>query len=485
MSREPIIATETTIPASIQAEINRVRASAVRSRQYPEVLHNDAPPFEHEHIKLMEMPGIGGDVLRMIEDTAYRSLPKAAAAATLNLLALVAGLGRVNSIAGGKLNVITFVIAPSAAGKEHPQQFVKLIAGKMHIAHHIIGAPRSDKDMILNLLDADSVQVCNYSVDEAHTFLDSMASKSASQYTQAIEGVMLALSTTDNYVLSGTIRREVKSQYDADLSRAYKSKDAIDKSTAVDREDRLQNVDAKIVKLESAINMVESGIPRPLCNFQMSSTPAKMDGAINEGNIESGLIGRSLVFRCSDDRAELKEIVKTVSLAQLTPIINSLANVMNRHDKETQATEESRAMLDSVRRWAEDNHRRNDPLMGALFARLYERVCSVSSLLAAETGMIQPEHVLYGFSLVMWSMHDIKSMMALSDAENVGESIEIRLMQCVKGVGVPYAALRREVMRTKVLARLDKRDPRIYNDALDRCINDGRLVERDRRVYPS
>lgn len=75
----------------------------------------------------------------------------------------------------------------------------------------IFDKPRSDKDLIHNLVDNGGISC--YLVDEAHDLLESMTSAYSSTYLKGIETEILKLATACLYELSGNHRREFGQKY--------------------------------------------------------------------------------------------------------------------------------------------------------------------------------------------------------------------------------------------------------------------------------
>jgi hypothetical protein len=440
----------------------------------------NSEPFNLAKVDVTAPHGILGDMCASMAKSAHRALPEAYPLYGLQVLALVAAKAGIRSFTGSKLNIITLLIAPTAAGKENGQAFFDEIASQLSLSQYCFNKPRSDKDLITNLVESEGLTA--YSIDEAHGLFDSMSNKNAQSYQVAMGAEMLTMATKSNYVLSGNHRREFRQKYEADLAKAQKQLNDIlenDEAFSSKREDALNK---KIKKLDRILECIETGFKNPLINMSMASTPEKIDKVVSSESIESGLLGRSIVIRADEERRELNlnpnpELCSGDTIVALGRALSRSGNL-----KITPAAKE---LFDSIVIHF-DKTMRNHPTLGGLYARIGDRALCIASLLAVTTGEVTESDVRYAFALVLCHVKDCRFLLTKATAAESGEyedslaMVTERILKfCTRTM--PLSQLKQKVCKPKDIAAAVRKaekqgKPSIYQHALGQLVMGGALL---------
>lgn len=380
-------------------------------------------------------PGFVGEIVRQIGRTAKRALPLAAVAAALELTATAMGLGKRRTIGDSKISLISFVIAETAAGKEAGQAFAGEVLSVIKRGRHVASDLRSDKDLIWSLFFNRGVNL--FVMDEAHAFIDTVNHKQASAYHRQLAGLMLSMATCNRYNLANNHRRAIKSELSSmakEINAQRKALTAaneaneIDDMKYVELMGKLDNETTEILVLE---DWAENGIPSPVANFLLSSTPRKFEAAITAGEIDSGLMGRSLVFYIGEGREVFNRMAITFSTIDpgISAVVNGIADICKTENAPGWVIEEeAKLMLEQIYHYLEDDERRNAPMLGGLFARGIERVNSLVSILGARDGVITAEYVRWAFACFMSSVKSIQHLARMNNAVSVEQKVMISIM---------------------------------------------------------
>ncbi|MGL5290263.1 MAG: hypothetical protein ACRC9N_12440, partial [Aeromonas sp.] len=422
--------------------------------------------------------GLAGKLYAAIEERAHRSQPKSSLAGSLMLLSIAAGRGRVTTPDGGKINLMAFVNAPSASGKENAHEFIKVMIDYLKWHGSAAGTPRSDKSMILDLLEPDSERCEFYPIDEAHSYLEAVSSSKANDCVKNMAALILELSTSSIYIVPSNIKREIMAEITKAKRETVKAIAQIEKNKDELPPDELakraKSHNAALGVLDAKESMVKNGVKDPRCSILFSST--KVSDMVATETIESGLLGRSLFFLCPEDRAKAPASLKRdMSLATFNPMVNSLAGIANRGGAlDIDGT--GRSALSKVHEWAEDH--RNHPTMGALLARQLQRVTALASLLAAGDGFtIKAEHVEAAFCLDQQSLNDIRSLLAVNEAAE-DQVIKARILELTPPIGISRSALMQRVLKPKRLQSCVT----LFNDLINVMITCKEVYEDGKKI---
>lgn len=432
-----------------QRQIAHEKAKAAKHAQADcEALLKDQPASESDpgDVDLLSPPGIAGDICEYMNATARRPRPELSPFAALQLLALIARNRR--SVYTTKLNMITLAIAPTAAGKEHPQEVAKRLARQVFCSRYIHGNAGSFKDLIYNLLEGDGA--CLYVVDEVHSLLGSMKDKNAQTYESKMEAEILTMNSTELYTFRGMEKRQLSSIYAQELKRLKKAAEFADSEA-------LPRLERAIRKIKSRIEWLEHGMPNPFFSLMGHSVPERLDEFIKPDNISSGFLGRTLIMRCPETREKLRR--KPVDGAHTGMLAASIVQGLKRigRDGDIVAPDtEAGEYLERAVDWYDDDEQLNHPIVGGIYARAPEHLYRIASILALAGGTITIEHAKYAHALVRQSVDDVKHILlkfyadseSATDAQVLEHARQVVHRNC-KGSGKQASILRQLITKPK------------------------------------
>ena len=402
-------------------------------------------------------PGLAGKIVDYIRAGAHRELRGGAYSAMAIQCMAMAGAG-IPGWMGTKTSLITLTLAVSGGGKERAQDVIKEIL--CEAGRPVYGDIRSDKD-ILRTAVYDHGR-CFYIVDEAHKFLN-VESKGGNQHTATIPAVIMELATTGRLKLSRLHAEEFGERIMNSVSRKQKEKAAKEVALAecnpTHDSAKIKQIEVEIEKINQAIANEEltlaqlaKGIPNPCLNLAGSSTPQKLAAIIDTDRIESGFLGRALIFDCGEKRStrnadlwgvnprdvgqlDRQQIDREIGLIiQMSEDATASAVDNEFNGKEVITVEPSEAaeqLIRAISSHYEQDRYLNHPQLGALYARICERIASVSSIMAfgnvkGSKAVIEVDYVRYSLMLVLASINHLASNLKLNEAA-AGESIEAQL----------------------------------------------------------
>lgn len=407
-------------------------------------------------------PGLAGDIVRYMKSGAHRKLEGGAFSAMAIQTMAMAGSG-LRGFRNSKLSLITITLGVSASGKDRAQSVSKNVLGESGI--HVYGDIRSDKDIIRAAAHDDGR--CFYIKDEAHSLLgDSLGGKDKN--TSKIPATLMEIATSSLYILSKLHSEEFESTLGSKKARYEKmvlAKEDIRLgfNTELEKE-KIKHIDHEILQLKEKIKEVdrvayaiEHGIRDPALNLAALSTPQKLSGIIDEDSIESGFLGRALIFDCGVERVQndslndydkweengyeshedrmLYERIK-VGVGMIVQKSNDVRNGrveadFSGIDYKTLATPAASRMMFDIAVHYDQQEYLNHPRLGALYARLSERVMSVASSLALYNVIdgnvtVDVEHVKYALLVALNSIKHLESNLRINEAKD-GETIESKI----------------------------------------------------------
>ena len=366
-------------------------------------------------VRIEQPHGLAGLMVDYMRDMAERELAMSYPALALQVLSAVspAHTGYNNTLLG----LITLVIADTASGKNVGQTFFKMVMRDLNMAGILKGGVRSDKDVITNLVESEGKVV--YLIDEIHSLFNSMSSPKAETYQSNIAPLMLQLATDKTYILSGLHQREFREKTEKELCR-IETQLADPKAN----NDIINALNKRKQKLERTLDKINNGFPNVGFSLAGCSTPRNLDKIVSPDNIESGMIGRSLLFRCDEDISPLKDTVENSD--RWTEILTRLNTISRGNIHEITATPEAKKDLSTVRSFYDRLYYRNHPQLGALYRRLYERVTAVASILAVESGEITQQDVRYALAVVLRHIDDVGYLARKNESESsLGDESEL------------------------------------------------------------
>lgn len=456
-------------------------------------------------------PGLPGRIVNYIRDGAHRELT-GGAYAVMALQCIAIAASGLKCYGGGKTSLITIILALSGSGKERAQSVIKSILTEA--GRKVYGDIRSDKDVIMTTMyDAGRAA---YIVDEAHKFLI-QPKNSSSSYAANISTTLMELATTDNFKPARNHVGEVEATIRNSLSRLEKEKLALEECIGHCNpeydEGKIKQYEMQILKKaeriateEAALHMLETGIPNPCLNLAGSSTPGKLSQMVNTDNIDSGLLARAIVVDCGETRARLNMRLTGVDVSALNihdrnDIIRDIALIAADADKATHsdterefngespvleviATEEATSAIDLIKLHYDQDRYRNHEQIGSMYARIAERVQSLSSLMAFGNindgrAVIEVDYVIYSLALIIKSFDNLISNLKLNaavDGDDLTDKVNaiqekiLRRLKSSKGEQVFMASVKQSITKAAYYKEIKKALDGTGQDAFQNAI---------------
>jgi phage/plasmid primase-like uncharacterized protein len=476
-------------------------------------------------------PGLAGDIVKYIETGAHRRLTGGAYSAFAIQCMAMAGAG-ISGYMGTKLSLVTIVLGVSAAGKERPQKVIKELLASSDI--HVYGDIRSDKDVIRAAVYDHGR--CFYIMDEAHKLLGKSLG-GADKNTANVPAVLMELATASIMPLSKLHQEEFTANIMMRVNRLEKTLAAKEdirlgynqdleqpKIKAIDLD--IEKIKANIEEQELLIKVLEGGIKNPSLNLVASSTPQKMAAMIDEDGIESGFLGRAGVFDCGverearnwdlwgkkgsdnhEDKVLFEHLKAEIGMiAQMANDVSKkrVEDEFNGIEYKTIATPEADAMMYNIARHYDEHEYRNHNRLGALYARLPERVMSVASSLALYNVVggnitIETDHVRYALMIAINSIKHLESNLRVNEAVD-GQTVEAKLdgikeailkrLKVSKGDkedGWRYKTQLRDYLKRQkyyiaVAEELRKHDQDAFENSIISLMGEGKIISNGKKV---
>ena len=210
---------------------------------------------------------------------AFRPLPEAYVLYSLQVLAL-AGM-HYRTPFGARFNLVTILIALTAAGKETANGALIELSRRIGRSDHISNEPRSDKDIQLALLETDAAIA--FVIDEAQRWFGAVSNKNAATSIAAMVDVLMGVITAETWIFPAKMKRDLSGPLHSEL-KGIASKLGKDD---IEPEERDTLISRK-GKLERMLQMLKEGIPYPFVSLAASSTPESIDKVILRGEHREG-----------------------------------------------------------------------------------------------------------------------------------------------------------------------------------------------------
>jgi hypothetical protein len=403
-------------------------------------------------ISLMHPPGIAGDICNEMVEFEFRELASLRPIVPIMILSTIASelpKGRF------KYNVYSIVTAPSAAGKEAHQSYLKSVLNKLGYERHVHEAPRSDKAIILDLLYAAATSA--YIMDEGHVLFRSSFAAKASNYEKNMADLLMQLKTANSFKLTGNLKRDLEESLRPRIEKLT-SRKKLDEETT----NQLQ-------ELKALYALLSEPIQSPHLSMISYSTPSSVRFMFTEQGIATGFLGRFIYLRSGEKRAVLRYKDPSSLLEASKPIEASDGIISRLQNIKTIVpptfNSEAKMFLTEVTKYLDSDAIRNHPILGAIFARGAEQILVISTLLALEEGIVTRQMVGYSFKLFMNSIDECCNYLNAKEqgeANALTQIVEEKVFQYSKKHGAASIAVIRNhiekcssAIRTKVCVDRD------------------------------
>lgn len=357
-----------------------------------------SPPTTSFLIDPLKIPGLVGDTIRAIVETAQKPQPELAMLNTLAALGAVFGR-RYASPMDTRTNLYTVGIAVTAAGKDHSRRFIKRLMIEAGLEAYLGADAIVSGAGTLTALEKQPAQIMH--LDEFGMLLEAITDQRGAHYMKAASKVITEAYSTSSATLLG-------GQYG----------------------------DGKIApKKIAAPNLCIYG----------TTTPEKYVSALNKSVVHSGELNRFIVMRPSIDRPERRRymgnaappetIVQAWAALAPSPILNNALIV-------PELIHVSWAGLDD-RIWEmglyEDNQIKEYEAVGALWGRYRENVIKIAMILSIVRNPLVPrmqgDDLDVGEAILRQAINYVMSLANENMADSEHEKDCNEIIAVIKGNG--------------------------------------------------
>lgn len=413
-------------------------------------------------------PGIAGQLCEDIAKTENRALSILRPAAALSILSICSSNRK--NVDNEKMSLFMLATALSGAGKEAHIRYVKSVIAGVGMSESSMGKPRSDRVIMQDVFEHLTV---SYIMDEGHELFSKALSDKAPSYESGIGDLLLELKTTKRFNLSGNLAKAFSQEFQERLNSLN--------SKSSHSADDLEELD----KLTRKLDYIKNGLPDPFVSILSYSTPTKSDFLINEKSILSGFIGRFIIWNGPGLRGNLiKDKTQDVPSESLI----ARCKLLLANTEKIQFSGNCQPLLDTIYSFFERPKLLNHPQLGALYARGCEHVKSIASVLAAETGLITCEMLLYATRVFLHNVTRCSDVLngAIKKSENqMLKNAEETVKRITQKKGfTSKGVLANSIQKCDSLVRKHQsnKNSKIHYNLLEKLIAEGTIVEIDGKV---
>lgn len=339
--------------------------------------------------KILNAPGLVGEIATYINETSYKQQPILALAAAIVATGAIYG-HRLQSITGLRTNIYILAIAESGTGKESPRVAIKVLFDNMggEFQKMVSGDPASTAGLLGALEKSGGVSV--FLIDEIGHYLRGINGKNAPSHLAGIMSLFTKLFTSADTTFRG-------------LEYSTRAKDAKGRTD----------------------------IEQPCACVLGSTTPGRIYGALSLDDIQDGFLPRWLALESNDndpkDNSDMKKFRDShgAYLVQRIPEIVAVADSKKTITMESGTTaipvivhpnDTARKMLDQFKAHANELRKKaieTESNMKYIYTRANELVQKLA-LIACE--LIDGEFVItessatWAISVIEYSMNKMQSM---------------------------------------------------------------------------
>lgn len=380
-------------------------------------------PIQCNTIDLLRPPGFVGRITKWINSQSKYPREHLAVAAALMTVSAVAGMRYRDDTDDTVANMFCFGVAGSATGKEAIiKAHTRLLRGA-GITPAVHGAFKSEKEVYQNLIRH---QAAFYTIDEMGETLGKITNarkKGTAAYLEGLIGTLMNIySKSDSYALiGGDMKEDIKRSV---IQEMVALKRKIDENEANDKDKNMYD------RLESTLNSVDNGLENPYLNIFGLTTPERFNSLMDFDMASSGFIGRSVIFKESDDNPRRNKHIKSDE-EEYQKIANQLSQMYHNGHSESpmgrierigeiekiKTTKKGIELLDEVEDFFMDlaEFHKEKTGLTALPRRGRELVNKISLILAIPEGVRNEEHITWAFALIR---RDIENKINITNANN-------------------------------------------------------------------
>lgn len=166
----------------------------------------------------IQVHGLVGQIADWITSTAIRPQPILSLAAALAFVGMLKG-HRIHGYTDLRTNLLVMALAPTAAGKEHPQNCVKRLATVCGLDSHMMGEPVSGGGFLTGLNKANRVGLLV--MDEIGRYIGNLSGKMAGTHQREIIDYIIKTFSCANSMLKGRQYVDEKKNPSIDIKQPH------------------------------------------------------------------------------------------------------------------------------------------------------------------------------------------------------------------------------------------------------------------------
>lgn len=323
--------------------------------------------FKQEEAAI-EAHGLVADIANWITSTAIRPQLILSLAAAITFVGLLKG-HRVQSVdRSARTNILCLALAPTGAGKEHPQQCIFKLIKECGLQKHLMGEPVSGVGLLNGLLEAGRIGML--AIDEMGRYFSNATGANAGGFQREIVDYMIKSFTKANGILIG---------------RAYGN-----------------------TKKNPRIDVVE-----PHLCVMGATVREKITAACSGSDIIDGFLNRWLIFevekRSSPVKGNRLEAIPVGIMERIAKVMENQCEYnhdMTSNPIEVEYTPEALDLLAKYHEWIEHKMQTSGYPLVNIYVRCNEHIAKLA-LLVSDDDCITRRDVLFAINVVK---HSLKSM---------------------------------------------------------------------------
>jgi hypothetical protein len=375
--------------------------------------------------------GLVGDIADWIVATAYRPQPQLALGAALTFVGMLKG-HKYSSSTGLRTNLLTLNIAPTASGKEHPQNCLWHLIKACGLDKHLMAEPCSGTALLKGILNADRVGLL--CVDEMDRFVGNIANKNSGGFQREIIDYIIKSFSKANSFLVGRQYADDKKNPRIDIVNPHL---CVLGSTVKERF-------SQSCTSEDAID----GFLNRWVLFESTERPARQYKKISIGNPPQKIL----------------DAVQAIIAAAPPPVFHNQEEPLTHSIK---LTPDAYALMEQYSDTIEELLKRSEYPLDALYSRSCEHVAKLA-LILCDNEFVRERDMKLAIEIVTESNKLIATFAGLI-ADNEHQKLHIKVLELIKKYGEISNA--RFIRATKYLT------PKLRGEIVNDLLASGEVVK--------
>lgn len=378
-------------------------------------------PLDYSKVNIYSPPGLCGRIADWVNSNCYFPAKSMVALSAIHTLGVIMGKNYVVDFGTGikKTNLISIGLAASSVGKQTPIELTQQLIIAAGLAETKTGNFKSAKAIEMSLLRSPML---NGVVDEVGIVLGKMIGKNKGEHqTETAAKIMAAYSANSLFSCDKDYIAEEQRRLEAEMSKKI--------SMAHNNEGGYSVDDVSEIEREyiEAIDEIQGGVQNPFFSFIGLSTETEFRQHLTLQNIQSGFIGRSIIFQ---DYEENPRPVKQFKPNKDIPpyIMNNIITIvtggefgkkgfvhkvkLNDRPITLRPDEETLMAAIKIQDWlldTADKYKDSGRPFVPILRRCFEKIITIAGIVSfdGQDNIIRIEHLRYALAVVMNSTADL------------------------------------------------------------------------------